>query len=192
MKTTPSVKEVMIPVGEYAVVSESATLREAILALEDAQRRLPAARFQLQALLVVDETGNVVGKLSQMDIVHCLDPHLGVGQRVGRLRHRLAAISNIGFSQEFVDQVVEAYRLEPLPFDVLCTRAASIKVKDVMYTPGRSDMIDADVSLDLAVQQMARGHYHSLLVRRGGDIVGILRLTDVFERVSAVLKTCPL
>jgi CBS-domain-containing membrane protein len=37
---------------------------------------------------------------------------------------------------------------------------------------------------------LVMGHHQSLLVRKDGKIVGILRLTDVFAAVFQVMKSC--
>jgi CBS domain containing-hemolysin-like protein len=50
--------------------------------------------------------------------------------------------------------------------------------------------IEAEATLDEAIHQLVVGGYQSLLVRRGVDIVGLLRLTDVFAAVSDTIKSC--
>jgi predicted transcriptional regulator len=45
--------------------------------------------------------------------------------------------------------------------------------------------------LDEAIHQLVMGHHQSVLVLRQKKIVGILRLTDVFETLSNVLVQCP-
>jgi hypothetical protein len=36
------------------------------------------------------------------------------------------------------------------------------------------------------------GRHQSLLVRRGSDVVGILRLSDVFKKICDEMKACKL
>ena len=53
---TKTVKDLMLPLEEYAVVHEDATLREAMMALDQAQNRVHAGRQPHRAVLVADET----------------------------------------------------------------------------------------------------------------------------------------
>jgi predicted transcriptional regulator len=52
--------------------------------------------------------------------------------------------------------------------------------------------VAADASLDTAIHLLVMGHHQSLLVTRGKDIVGVLRLSDVFRKVSDGIKACKL
>ena len=56
MKTI-TVKELMVPLEAYATVHQEATLREAVLALENAQMTLAPSRHLHRAILVLDENG---------------------------------------------------------------------------------------------------------------------------------------
>jgi CBS domain-containing protein len=50
-----------------------------------------------------------------------------------------------------------------------------------------------DATLDQAIHQLVVGHHQSLLVTKDGkEIVGILRLTDVFQEISERIKECGL
>jgi predicted transcriptional regulator len=59
-----------------------------------------------------------------------------------------------------------------------------------MSRPSEGEYIDSEASLDKAVHLFVMGHHQSLLVSRQGDIIGILRLTDVFAVVFHALKQC--
>ena len=71
-----SVKELMVPLSEYATVKEDATLYEAVLALEEAQENFEDkhTRYRHRAILMLDKNGDVVGKLSQHDVLRALEP----------------------------------------------------------------------------------------------------------------------
>ena len=70
------IKDLMVPLDEYATVSKEATLYDAVLALEKAQEELDRTRYHYlhRAVLVLDEGGKVVGKVSQLDILSALEP----------------------------------------------------------------------------------------------------------------------
>ena len=61
MKTI-TVKELMVPLKEYATVHREATLRETVLALEKAQMTLDPSRHKHRAILVLDESGKLGAK----------------------------------------------------------------------------------------------------------------------------------
>jgi CBS-domain-containing membrane protein len=62
-----------------------------------------------------------------------------------------------------------------------------------MYAPSAGEYIQQDASLDIAIHQLIVGCHQSLLVKDDrGEIVGILRLTDVFAAVFHKLKECKL
>jgi CBS-domain-containing membrane protein len=60
-----------------------------------------------------------------------------------------------------------------------------------MHTPTEGEYVRQDASLDVAIHQLIIGQHQSLLVTdKAGEIVGILRLTDVFAAVFHKLKEC--
>ncbi len=177
------VKELMVPLADYATVSEEATLFEAVMALEEAQKRFDQSRDRHRAILVLDKDGRVTGKLSQLDLLKGLEPRY---DRIGDLR----GTSRLGFSAEFISSLIKNYGLWEKPLDDLCRKAAQKKVKDFMYTPTEGEYVREDATLDQAIHQLIVGHHQSLLVTRGKEIVGILRLTDVFREVCQMIKAC--
>ena len=76
------------------------------------------------------------------------------------------------------------------PLDDICRRSANIKVKDIMYTPEEGEYVDEAASVDAAIHQLVSGRHQSLLVSRDADVVGILRLSDVFMEVCRAIKGC--
>ena len=74
MKTI-TVKELMVPLEAYATVSREATLLEAVLALEKAQFTLAPSQHLHRAILVLDESGKVVSKITIKDILIALEPN---------------------------------------------------------------------------------------------------------------------
>ena len=71
-----SVKDLMVPLSEYATVTEDATLYDAVLSLEEAQEKFEDkhTRYRHRAILVLDKGGNVTGKLGQLDVLRALEP----------------------------------------------------------------------------------------------------------------------
>ena len=179
------VKDLMIPVEDYAAVGEDATLHAAVLALEEAQDRFKKGRYAHRAVLVFDKNQHIVGKLSQLDVIRGLEKGY---RKIGDL----SAVSRTGFSPAFVKSMIEKYSLWQEPLNQICGKAAHLKVKDVMYTPTEGEYVKEDASLDEAIHQLVMGYHQSLLVTRNGEIVGILRLTDVFDEICNLIKACEL
>jgi CBS domain containing-hemolysin-like protein len=77
------VKDLMVPLSEYATVPEAATLLEVVKTLKKAQDEFGRNRYQHRAILVFDGNNHFVGKLSQHDVIEALEPkykRMGVPQ----------------------------------------------------------------------------------------------------------------
>ena len=178
-------RDLMVPLEEYATVSEDATLKDAVEALEKAQAELDHKRSKYlhRAVLVLNKNKEVVGKISQMDILRGLEPKY---KDIGDIRR----VSLSGFSAQFLKSMMDSHRLWVHPLTDICAKAAETKVKDLMSTLTEGEFIDKKASLEEAIHIMLMGHHHSLLVTKDGNIVGILRLTDVFIHINDLIKLC--
>jgi predicted transcriptional regulator len=76
------------------------------------------------------------------------------------------------------------------PMDNICRKAFDIKVKDIMYTLAAGEYVEQGSSLGQAIHQLVIGYHQSLLVTNGKEVIGILRLTDVFSEIAKVIKQC--
>jgi CBS domain-containing protein len=175
----------MVPLAEYATISEQATLYEAVLALEKAQEAFDPKRHRHRAVLVFDKKNKIVGKLGQLDILKSLEPKYAEMGDLGPL-------SRTGFSPQFLRSMVEKFALWDESLTDICRKAAKLKVKDIMYTPTEGEYVEENASLGEAIHQLVMGHHQSLLVTSGQQIVGILRLVDVFKDVCEAMKSCGL
>jgi CBS domain-containing protein len=180
-----SVKDLMVPLSEYATVTEEATLYEAVMALEEAQENFEDkhARYRHRAILILDKAGDVVGKLSQLDVLRALEPKYQEMIQ-GEGLHRF------GFTKEFEKSILEEFHLFASTLDDICRKAGEKNVKEFMYAPGEGEYVSEDATLDVAIHQLIIGHHQSLLVTRSKKIVGVLRLTDVFAAVFHKMKKC--
>jgi len=180
------IADLMVPLAEYAVISEDANIYDAVSALEKAQEDFDAGRYPHRAILVTDENGKVVGKLGQLDILRSLEP------KYATMQTGSPGMAKYGFSKEFLVSMLETYRMFDKPFDDICRKACQEKVSKYMHRPTDGEFIGVGASLDEAVHLLVVGHHQSLLVTRDKDIVGILRLTDVFAAVFHKMKACNL
>jgi len=177
------VKDMMVPLKEYATVSHNATLYEAVVALEKAQKNYVQSRYTHRAILVYDDSGRIVGKLSQDDVLRALEPKY---KEMGDLK----SITRSGYSVEFITSIMESQGLWRDPLVNICGRAAQVKVSSIIHTPGEGEYVKEQSTLAQAIHQLIMGRHQSLLVTREGDVVGILRLSDVFSEVCNLIKAC--
>lgn len=180
------VKDLMVPRSEYAVIPQDACLYDAALALEKAQKVFDQSRYRHRAILVEDHHHTIVGKLGQLDVLRALEP------KYEEMRSDAPAMMRFGFSKRFLLSLVETYELFSKPMDDLCKKAGQEKVSKYMHRPTEGESIDEGDSLDKAIHLLIIGHHQSLLVTRDQEIVGLLRLTDVFAAVFNAMKTCSL
>jgi len=177
------VKELMVPLSEYATVPEGSSLFDAVLALEIAQEEFDHTKYRHRAVLILDKNDRVIGKLSQMDVLNALEPKDDDTDKINELRQ-------YGFSSKFIRSTRKQWRLRSTPLKDICSKASKLKVEDFMQAPSEDEFIDQEASLEIAVLQLVMGHHLSLLVTSGKKIVGILRLTDVFAAVFHTMKEC--
>ena len=179
------VKDLMVPLAEYATVGENATLFEAVSALEKAQEDFDHTRYRHRAVLVLNDAGDVVGKISQLDVLKALEPKYAEMSNHKGMHH-------YGFSKSFMLSIVKSMGMWSSALMDLCKKAIDINVRDIMHAPSEGEFVDEDASMDLAVHQLVMSHEQSLLVTSGDKITGIIRLTDVFAAVFHMMKECKL
>ncbi len=173
------VKDLMVPLDEYAVVSETASLLEAIEALDEAQKRLPEGKQPYRAVLVARKDGKIIGKIGQLAFLKALEPKYNVLADMEKLVR-----ANV--SSELVSSMLEHYRFFQSELNDLCWRAKSLAVRDVMSP--LSDSIDETAPLREAISRIVIQQELSLLVSRGADIVGLVRVSDLFDEISKLIK----
>jgi CBS domain-containing protein len=177
------VKELVVPLSEYATVPKGSTLFEAVLALEKAQEEFDRTKYKHRGVLILDKKKRIIGKLGQLDVLRALEPKDDASGEFKDLRQ-------FGFSPNFVHQRRKQRRMKAAPLKVLCSKASKLKVENFMQTPSEGEFIEQDASLEMAVMQLVTGHHISLLVTREKEIIGILRMTDAFAAVFHTMKEC--
>jgi predicted transcriptional regulator len=180
---TKRVKDIMVPLSEYATVPEDGTLRDAVAALKKSHANFDQAKYRHRAVLVCNQNNVVVGKVSLISILRALEPKY---EEMLSDRGPL----HMGFTRKFQKAMFESLKLWQDPMDQVCRKAAEIKVKNFMTIPDDNEIIAPDQGLGEAIHQLVIGHHQSLLVSEGGKIVGVLRLTDTFEAVAENILAC--
>jgi len=172
---TKTVKELMVPVSDYATVSKYATLKEALAALENKTKRHGDAPYRHRSLVVVDENQYVVGRVSQIDIMRALEPkynELGDARWMERAQ----------LSKRMLTTIREQFQLWDQPVEAMAKTMETVKVADIMQVPSEGEFVLETDTLNITMHRIVMGRHHSLLVAtKDKVIVGILRSTDVFN-----------
>ena len=176
------VKDLMVPLEGYATVHRTATLHDAVLALEKTMARVDPDMHKHRAVLVLDDAGGVVGKLTMHDILIALEPQY-TGLDVSE------ATARSGLNEEFIKSMLNRVFWDK-PFQFFCGRAAELNVSDFMRAPDKSVYIEAEATLGEAIHRMVIPRRQSLLVTRDKKVVGVLRLSDVFSKVCRMIEAC--
>jgi hypothetical protein len=179
------VKDLMVPLSEYATVPEGSTLFEAVLALEKAQEEFDHTKYKHRGILIMDQSQRVIGKLSHLHALRALESTHDDSQHFHEL-------SQFGFSQKGIRTLRKKHRRQSAPLADLCKKAVALKVEDFMQIAHEDELIDHEATLDMAIHQLVQEKLLSLLVTKEGETIGILRLADVFAAVFHTLKECPI
>ncbi|MEE4240858.1 MAG: CBS domain-containing protein [Desulfopila sp.] len=171
------VKDLMVPISEYATVKVGTSLIDALLVLEKAQEAYTTSKYQHRAILVLDEDDKVVGKISQLRAIKAIEGQYCYTEELDQLRQ-------FKFSNTYIARLRDSYRLnsEVVNTDTL-KKIAAKKVEEFMQMPTPGEYIAEDSNLDMAIHRLAAETHLGLLVTRGEKIVGILRISDVFAAV---------
>ncbi len=171
------IKDLMVPISEYATVVVGTSLIDAIQTLEEAQEKYTTSKYQHRAILVLNEDGEAVGKISQLRALKAIEPEFDFTAEIDKLK-------KFHFSETYISQLRETYRSESriIKRDTL-REASRKKVEDFMQTLSPGEYISEDSNLDMAIHKLVSGTHLSLLVTRDKNIVGILRISDVFTAI---------
>jgi CBS domain-containing protein len=167
-------REIMLPIAAYPSVRPSTTIREALVALGSSTVKLHDGHLiPPRYLLVISETGELLGLLTRRDLLRGLSPHLAIleqtRQEVSRIVPFAAAASSLPFSwvSFFSPSAVERSK-EPV-------RAVMNPIRGV---------VDAEADLSSVVSTMLSKQIDLVPVIDGGRVQGVIVMTDVFDRVA--------
>ncbi len=175
------VKDLMVPLERYPTVAKDATLLEAVQSFERIQKMRDRKRQPYRAILVVDESDAVVGKVGQLAFLKALEPQRNFLGDMGKL-----AVA--GVSADFINTMMNHFQFFQDNMSDICRRAQHILVKDVMIPV--AEHIDEEATLGEAIYKIVALQTNSLMVTRKDKIVGLLRLDDVVQEIADEMKHC--
>jgi hypothetical protein len=115
------------------------------------------------------------------DILVVLEPNSGKVEGTGVLERS-------GYSPDLIRSMLVDNALWAEPLQFFCERATELKVGDFIQAPSEEEYIDENATLGEATHQLIVYPYHSLLVTSNDEVVGILRLSDVFTKICDIIK----
>lgn len=177
---TKKVKDLMLRLEDYAIVDEDATLLDAVNILEEAQKKLDTSRMKHRAVLVRDKNGKIVGKLGHLAFLRALEPKY---DRIGDLK----TLSRAGVSGEFVHSIMETFKFWEYTIPDLCKRAKAVSVRDAFHPI--TENIDENAPITEAIHKFVMWQSLSIPVVRDDEIVGILRLSDLYSELSRMIRS---
>ncbi len=171
------VRDLMIPIDNYAVVRVDSSLQEAVAKLEEGFLKTdPSERHR--TILIVDGSGNLVGIIDFRRIIEVLIPECSE-----KLRERL---EDLGLALISVRSPVDHTGEPRWPLRDRALKNAQTTVRDVMLkTRG---MAQADDDLLDAIKIKCSNKLTVLPVYDGERLVGVLRDVDVFLAIAQILR----
>ncbi|MCK9240888.1 hypothetical protein [Desulfocurvus sp.] len=179
-----TIKELMIPIGEYVTVSTTDTLAQYFQALEADKAAKGGAHCHRDAL-VMGPGGQVTGKVTMHDVFLALEP---------TYKSIMESMSDTSvLTPDYLAGIYKDFNLWAKPLPRLCERAAQITVGDIMHKPGAAEFVDEADPVDVGLHRYVMGVHQPLLVRGpDGRVSGVLRFGDVFKRVKDMTLSCSL
>ncbi|MFH0730767.1 MAG: CBS domain-containing protein [Pseudomonadota bacterium] len=176
------VRELMVLTERFPKISDRAPYFEALAALESAQQKYLSGESEERILLVENEKGKVIGKLSPIDLFRGLETNYsGVNAE--------DVLTRFGF--DYIWKSMEKdYNLWENPFKDLCHKAKDIQIKDFIKAPSKGQSIGAEDTLVKCFHPFVMNRYDALFVLENDEIIGILTFSDVFRKTSRIMKEC--
>lgn len=174
-----TVKDVMIPLDEYPMVSQDKTVFEAILSFDEASGKPERKGQPYRSVLILDDKKRVIGKIGQLALLRALEPHRNILSDVDK-------IVSAGINPQFIIATMEHFQFYDENFAELCLRARHINVRTVMQPVVES--IAEDAPLGEAIRKIVTWNTLSMLVMRGDEAVGLLRISDLCQAIAEEMK----
>ena len=175
MEVMRRVKEIMIPVEQYPSVRDRATLREAIVKMEEAVLEVELRKSLPRVLLVFDEINVLVGTVRRRDIMRGLEPKFLLSKPLEYKKKLFDIAVDPNLAELSYDRVVRGIREQ-----------ANRPVSDVM-SPIEA-ILDADDHVMKAVQAVVALDVSLIPVLQRGKLLGVVRSVEVFHELAQLVR----
>jgi predicted transcriptional regulator len=180
------VEDIMAPIENYNKVNINAQFCDAMSILKGNHERVKAGEqgdFH-KTLLVVDDEGNIVGKLSMFDLIRGLVPEPAKAPEVSKAYNAMRS----GRARDVAAQVGDAqehFKWLSSSFSDLIKQEAHKKVKDVM-SPLPESSLKAEDKVTHGIYTLIKDNVRQQFVRSEGKIVGVVNLNVIFNELLEV------
>ncbi|MBW1726712.1 MAG: CBS domain-containing protein [Deltaproteobacteria bacterium] len=174
------VKDMMVPIDDYAVTTADKTLKEAVPDLMRIYCQVETGKCTEaghRTSLVLDSQGKLVGIMDFKSILKVLIPEIA-----GGISGKLQAL---GISMAFAEADAHDMDSSTHGFRSRVRQNAQTRVSDVMLK--LRGTIDADAGFLDALKMIYRNKVTVLPVLEGDKLVGVLRDSDLFLEAANVL-----
>ena len=167
-------RQLMVPLSGYPHIPETATLREALVAISGSSVRLEDGYLiSPRYLLVLDAAGLLVGILSRRDLLRGLTPG------IQRMQRAMESVHGVFRAPDYPLGTAIGWTSLLSPAAVECARRP---VKTVMGPV--TAVVSADDSLSTVVSSMLLHEKDLVPVIEGQRVVGVVLMTDIFDIVA--------
>ncbi|MBW2036612.1 MAG: CBS domain-containing protein [Deltaproteobacteria bacterium] len=184
------VKKIMSPIEEYDTVGPEDTMRSALRILkknyEKIQANIPGKYHK--TIFVVDESKNIVGKLSIYDLIRGLVPEPARKAELSRAYYAAVSSRTLEVADE-IGEIQHRFAWLHTSFLDLLQKEADKKVKEIMSPV--YPLVDEEDRINKAIYVMFYEKIRQPLVTRKGKVVGVVNLMDVFRRFLELTSKYP-
>jgi CBS domain-containing protein len=180
-----TVKDIMVPIGEYEKVDVEVRLCDALSVLKknyESAKTGASGRFH-KTVFVTDASKNIIGKLSLYDLIRGLVPESSKRLEFPR-KEAYVRTPRIWEVEEKVEELRERLGWLTHSFADLVKQEAQKKVKDIMG-PVHPILKEED-TINQAIYLMFRENIRQPLVVRKGEVVGVIDLMRVFSELLEI------
>lgn len=178
------VRDIMIPLDQYSTVSADSNLHETVLALKLAQWKFGQHHDTPKTILVLDKEGRIAGQIDYWDLLRAIEP------RYATMGYPRQIIDRECSDCEFAGSILKTYGLWREPLQELCAKSAEVMASKIMRPVTAVERIEEQAPIEEAANSMLIQHLGLMLVTRGDQTVGVLRVTDLADKILNKIQHC--
>ncbi|MDQ1267142.1 MAG: hypothetical protein QG635_2296 [Bacteroidota bacterium] len=179
---TKLVRDLMIPVNMYPTIHQSASMLDAMMVLKKANENITPGQKPFRAVLVKNDDAKIVGKIGHIAFLKALEPKY-------KQIFDMEKLARVALSSGFIDSMLQQFSLWETGSLDLCAIVAGVKAQEIMNPIEQH--IDENESIANAIHKIIMWQTLSILVTRGIEIVGIIRLSDLYDSIEDyVINSC--
>jgi CBS domain-containing protein len=175
MPREKKVRDLMIPVAEYATVPAHATVAEAVAVLRSSLCGPTGEYHGHRSVLVLDEAGRPLGLLGFRDLLRAIEPRYLAPEKSRLPVDWNGRVPEVFWEGMFTERVLAE---------------AQKKVREIL--PARELLtVEADDPLVRAAHLMLCHNVDTIPVLEEGRVVGVIRIHEVFLAIADTVVTAP-